>query len=91
MPPGQDDKDFDWRRSGQHSPFNRKQKEFRSEYENERNKKTDYTVRETPTGFDYYRILGCAPNASQEKIKEQFRQLAFKLHPDSQPPNASKK
>ena len=37
VPPGQDDKDYDWRTAGQHSPFNRKQKEFRSEYENERN------------------------------------------------------
>ena len=31
---------------------------------------------------DYYRVLGVDQNASQIKIKEAYRQLAFKYHPD---------
>ena len=31
---------------------------------------------------DYYRVLGVDQNASQTKIKEAYRQLAFKYHPD---------
>jgi len=31
---------------------------------------------------DYYRILGVEPHASAEQIKEAYRRLAFKYHPD---------
>ena len=31
---------------------------------------------------DYYRVLGLDKNASQTQIKEAYRQLAFKHHPD---------
>jgi curved DNA-binding protein CbpA len=31
---------------------------------------------------DYYRVLGVDQNASDQKIKEAFRKLAFKYHPD---------
>jgi len=31
---------------------------------------------------DYYRVLGVDQNATQTKIKEAYRRLAFKHHPD---------
>ena len=31
---------------------------------------------------DYYQILGIAPNASIEDIKEAYRRVAFQFHPD---------
>ena len=31
---------------------------------------------------DYYEVLGIGRNATQGKIKEAFRKLAFKYHPD---------
>jgi DnaJ-class molecular chaperone len=34
---------------------------------------------------DYYQILGIAPGASQKQVKEAFRQLALKYHPDRNP------
>ena len=35
------------------------------------------------TLLDHYTILGCRPNSSPEKIKEQYRKLAFQYHPDT--------
>ncbi len=37
------------------------------------------------TQTDYYKILGVAKNASDKQIKEAFRKLAFKYHPDRSP------
>ena len=31
---------------------------------------------------DYYEVLGIAPSASIEKIREAYRKLAFQCHPD---------
>ena len=31
---------------------------------------------------DYYKILGIAPNASMNEIKNAYRKLAFQYHPD---------
>jgi curved DNA-binding protein CbpA len=31
---------------------------------------------------DYYKVLGVAPDASAEEIKEAYRRLAFQCHPD---------
>src|SRR3989304_9154460 len=35
-----------------------------------------------PTKRDYYEVLGIDRNATEEKIKKAFRELAFKYHPD---------
>jgi DnaJ-class molecular chaperone len=36
---------------------------------------------------DYYQILDVPENASQDDIKNAFRKLAFKYHPDKNPGN----
>ena len=36
---------------------------------------------------DYYEVLGIAPDASTEDIKEAYRRLAFQYHPDRNPAN----
>ena len=41
---------------------------------------------------DYYKILELNPNADQEEIKQAYRRLARKFHPDvSKEPEAEKK
>lgn len=39
-------------------------------------------VRSQPA-FDPYRILGLDKSASDDEVKKRFRQLTFKLHPDT--------
>ena len=46
------------------------------------------TKRRCPMDFkDYYEILGVPPNAEKKVIKQTFRQLAEKYHPDVNPGN----
>ena len=33
-------------------------------------------------GFDPYQVLGLSKNANQEEVKQRYRELIFKLHPD---------
>jgi molecular chaperone DnaJ len=47
----------------------KEEKEFRSEFQNK-------------TMPDYYKILGLPQNATNEEIKNQYRELAKKVHPD---------
>ena len=41
------------------------------------------TIKRQRTSLDYYRILELQPNSNVDVIKEQYRKLAFKYHPDS--------
>ena len=33
-------------------------------------------------GFDSFQVLGLSKNASHEEVKQRYRELIFKLHPD---------
>lgn len=40
---------------------------------------------------DYYQVIGVSPRASQKEIKEAFRQLALKYHPDRNPADGAER
>jgi DnaJ-class molecular chaperone len=41
--------------------------------------------------IDYYQVIGVSPQASQKEIKEAFRQLALKYHPDRNPADGAER